>query len=65
MIQTDPISASTKGELSERLAQFTNKTPILVYDGWGVKRPAFISFATDGGESAYLIIGVKPNEEVK
>ena len=64
MIQTKPISASTKGELVKRLLQFTDEIPIFVYDGWGVKRPAFISFAADE-EDAYLIIGVEPNKEAK
>lgn len=63
MTHTKPVSASTKEELLERLKAFLDEIPVFVYDGWGFKRPAFISYATDEKLDGHLIIGVEPNDE--
>ena len=63
MKHTDPVSASTKKELLERLTHFMDETPIFVYDGWGFKRPAFISYAEEPKIGGHIIIGIEPNDE--
>ncbi len=62
MTHTKPVSASTKKELLKRLTRFIDETPIFVYDGWGFKRPAFISYTADE-KRGHLVIGVKPNDK--
>lgn len=63
MTHTKPVSASTKEDLLKRLARFGDNTPIFVYDGWGFKRPAFISYADEPKTGDHLIIGVEPNDK--
>ena len=62
MEHTKPVLISTKEKLRERLVDFVGETPIFVYDGWGVKRPAFISYVADQARG-HLIIGPEPQEE--
>lgn len=62
MSHTKPVSASTKEELLERLICFMDETPIFVYDQWGSKSPAFISYGEKPKIGGYLIIGPEPRE---